>query len=254
MADDLKVDDLKEDQEGVVDDGTVDDVIDDVVDDEKDDAEDDDTVDDTKPAGGDLLSLLQNPQTQKQTILALAKQAGLLEAPAEKKKEEPPTVEEMLRQVLGDEYNLLPPKIGRALEKILEVKIKAVTDTLAESQELQIQRDAKNAEVALLKKYKDVSKYQNAMLQIMEQYHPAAGVSQSDYLEDVYLLAKAKAGKSIGEKAALQFANRVNRNAKDDDGKGTSNDSEPVRKSMITKLSLDDAITSAVRELKKGKK
>lgn len=196
-----------------------------------------------------LVRLLSDPKTQKQTILSLAQNAGLFETP-ESKKEVEKSVEETLQEILGDEYALLPSKIGKAIQAVVDAKFGKLERSIEDSKQQAIVNETNTALEGLRKKYPDAIKLESKMAALMEDFQPGPKIGPSAYLEKLYVLAGGK-GASLAEKTAERFK-RVNRNLRDDGIKPSDSGSDARR--TTGKMSLDDAVKSAVNEIQKGKK
>lgn len=226
-------------------------------DDEKEDDEEELTPEQRKQAKN-LFKLLQDPNSARITIQALASQAGLIETKkeaAEVKKD----ILSVLKEEMGEEYGNLPDKLARSLEKIVEA---AVAEKIAPSQAKLAEIEGKTFEnevdsaMRRLNKETDgaASKLESDILQLMDQYLPGKDpetgktVSVYKYLKGLHEIASAgQKNRQIKKK----IADKIQENANDMSRLRSSGASdERVRSSE--KLTLDQIIAKNAQKLLRG--
>lgn len=195
-----------------------------------------------------LYAALKNPKTAKAVIQSLAAEAGLLNTPAEKK-EAKSTILDILSDSLGDEYKFLAPKLGPAIEKILGDQEKRIGDRFQEAQMREVERETNFAVQQFSGEFKDFSLHQPAIIKLMEKYTPGNGVTQREYLTDLYHLAKTQA---TNNKSTEKKSEKIEKSRNDipgqlsgksvggSDKENTSNSGRPLTRKQAIAQALDD--------------
>lgn len=190
-----------------------------------------------------LVRRLLDPATQKQTIELLAQATGISQG--EKSTETPKTAKkhivDEIKELMGDEFELVPPKTWAAIDKILDAKLEPIRQQYADGEAARVNRESKEATAALYSKYNDAEKYARDMVGLMESYLPSKGQSQFDFLEDMYLLSKSRRNRSSEVKNS-KFVARVKANAKNEviPSSGAVDDRQ-IQAGSSKRISLDEA-------------
>lgn len=238
----------KEDEKGEVKDKDKDSKKDKVEDDdesdviENEDEGDKDFTDEHKS----LIKLLQNPRTAKQTVLSLAREFGLdlkEGTPKEVKKD----LVTQLKDAMGDDFDLIPPKAWKAFELLIDEKLGEVREVLNQNERRQAEQEANKATNWLYREYDDAKKYEDDIIKLMGQYQFTPGGNQREYLEGLYLLAKTKkSSKSTKEEIAEKLQKRVERGKQDADS-ASGGAETGVKTGSGKRISIDEAISLAVQ-------
>lgn len=223
------------------------------------------TLDITSEQAG-LVKLLLDPHTRKATIQALAQREGLNLAESRRGSEDENgdnsgkgrqkstrSLIEEIQETMGDEFDSLPKKFWKALEIAIDAKISPVHQRLELNAEAQNKREANRATDLLYKNHPDAHKYTREITQLADRYAPDEGQDPYEFLEEMYLLAKAKRQKSANSQEK-RFQVRVGKNARDagSTASGRVND-QNIRPGGTgnKRRSIDEAIALALNNKKK---
>lgn len=206
-----------------------------------------------------LVRLLLDRNTRKATIKALAQREGLNLAESShddsrntSNKDESKTAKnlvEEIQEIMGDDFDQLPKKFWKALERVVDAKISPVTSQIERNAMLQSRREVNEATNLLFKNFQDARKYSQDITQLTERYTPSEDQNAYEFLEEMYLLAKSKRQKSANS-TDRKFEIRVKRNSKDAiqnaSGRGNQNNNfNQNQNSGNKRRSIDDAINMA---------
>lgn len=198
-----------------------------------------------------LFKLLKNPQTQKSTLKILAEQAGVLEKPAENKtelKQQKKDLKSILEEKLGPDLKWLVPKLGDAMEEILEQE----RGSLYSLQEQQKVDELVRATEKLNRETKgDFQRQESRMSQLADEILPAPGMSVEKYVRHLYSIASSE---RRGNQTQSKLVDRINRNASNASERVrgiTSGSKEVDDKAKAGKLSLKEAVAFAAQKLDK---
>jgi len=190
-----------------------------------------------------LYKALSNPKTGAPIVKALMQQYGM-EIPTTKseKQEVADDVSAILAKELGEDYEFLAPKLGKAIEKVFDVKLGKIESS-------NVERDTRMAwdKVNSLTDG-DLQNYEAEIGALSDKMLPAPGTDIQEYIQMLYDVASSKAKKSTVTK---KVADKIRKNAAD---AGSRTASSGVDESRVndgpSKPTLDDAISMAVKKLK----
>lgn len=177
----------------------------------------------------ELFKALRDPEKAPGIIEYLAKQSGFEKkvAAVETKKEAievKDDILETLKTELGDEFDFLSPRLGKALDKILAVKIAEHTKDIKETLEKGA-REKTASEVSLA--YGDLARahfgkdeipgeVQTVMSELMGKYPPSSNMTPKEYLTDMLNGAASRLGIDLkNAKATAANADRIKKNRTD---------------------------------------
>jgi hypothetical protein len=147
-----------------------------------------------------IFKLLSNKSTAKDTLLLLAKNAGLNLDEGTTKKEEDKlkkTIKDIIVDKLGDKYKFMSEALGEALElamkDAIESRVKQVEDRQAARDQQQLIKDIETAQQKVLSQY-SISKPKTLMAEIVRiqeegEYRPKAGTSHEAYFKACMMIA-----------------------------------------------------------------
>ena len=158
-----------------------------------------------------IYQALNNPNTAPAAVEFLAKQLGFSlssvqqpSAPSPREKEAELGIKEMIAKELGDDYAFLAPKLGGAIENVIN---RALGPMQEQMQRTQVTNEFDRAMADLNTETKgDFGKHENEIVKVLQRLRPADGVSTKEFLRDAYNLARA--GKpSSSSKAVIKAIN-----------------------------------------------
>jgi hypothetical protein len=203
-------------------------------------------------AAGTLYKMLNDPKTADETFAYIAQKSGyklerMTQAQQDAVADE---IDSVMREMLGEDFALLPTNFSKALNKIIEAKIgnaKAKLETIEQRFEAEaVTRHRQSVNIALeaaLNELPDMKdeKFQSKLLAEMQEFPPKPGADLKVYIEKMYRLAG-------GTPKAANDAARNQRAKSNLDGVKPS---DSVREGRSTKanLTLKDAIAAAYDEL-----
>lgn len=204
----------------------------------------------------ELIRDLLDPKTQRAAVERLAREQNLIsdgdyrpkatrvdqERPPEKAK---PSLIEEIKELMGDEFENVPKSTWRAVERLFDAKMEPIREQFQEIEANRVNAESKAATAALYGKYKDAERYARDMVGLMENYVPAKGQTQGEFLEDMYFLAKSR--RTVPNKDAGKFIARVRSNSKEEKiATGGSVDDRNIAAGSSRKISLDEAARLAM--------
>jgi hypothetical protein len=201
-----------------------------------------------------LYKLLKNKDTRNLVLKTLGEKAGLFDKPLETPKQVAKAerdIKTILSETLGKEYDFLIPKLGDALEKILEDVQEKQQHALGQVQQEQINSQVVNELTELARETKGASRGLEARMSALSQkFPPGEGLSVKEYIRGLH--AMAQDGKPAT--AANKIAERINRNSKDVPSRLTSSTAALKDGSKaLGKLTLDQSVKHALQQLGMGK-
>lgn len=206
----------------------------------------------------DLFLSLKDPATSKIVLKAMVEAAGLKLDGTETKeeiKEVKKSVEDVLKEGLGEEYDFLVEKLGPALKKIIndavDEKTADLRKTTAETERERYEVKVEKAFTALDTKYGDTKEFHDSMLKLMDDMPPSPNLPIDKYFENLYLIVSGgKKSETVAKKAADKLAanrkdapSRIASEGKVEPG---ATDSTPKKR-----LSISEAIKASMEELEK---
>lgn len=191
-----------------------------------------------------LYNLLNNPETAPQVIQMLGKQLGLIKEP-EAPRQKPPTISDIVKSSLGEEYAFLGEKLAPAFEQALNAAIAPIQQQLAQTS---IKAEFENARQRLNSKTEgDFGKFESEITKLMDTLRPADGVPIEGYLEHLYTVAKYQKGAApISRETAKKVVTKIQQTAQER-LPSPSAASEPRIVKGPKLPSLEDAIAAALR-------
>lgn len=204
-----------------------------------------------------LYKLLKDPKTQKDVLRVLAKSAGIMEDPPEtpqEVREEKKNLLKILEERLGPDLKWLAPKLGGALEEILEQERETHAESFQAIERKEVENNVVQATAKLNRETKgEFSKLENRMNELALEVLPAPGQSVEKYMRNLYAIASSEKGNKVDKS---KLADKIIRNA--------SNASERVRSvnnggqepstsnnKGDGKLTLKQAVAAAAKSLEK---
>jgi hypothetical protein len=133
------------------------------------------------------------------TVTRLAERLGLKIQPSDTKAEVATKartleeeVSEIVRTELGPEYEDMSDKLASAIGKATDAVVRSRVESLSSKQEQiiseQAQREAKSALDEFAKAHPDWGKYEDAMTALSQKMLPGEGMTDTEYLENLYLI------------------------------------------------------------------
>lgn len=238
-------------------------------DEDEDDSSDDDSTDDSESTEGDDLSeaeiaeaqklykALKNPGSAKAVAAALAEQYGVQRGIPETKTEVKEAKKDILAKVteaLGPEYAFLAPKFGKAVEAALDVVREEQSTQISELQMQNLITETDNVLKTLARETKGESrKLEAKMTVLMDEFHPAPGMSTDKYIRGIYKMASAGNAKAAGKK---EVTDKINKNAKDLPGRlnagGGSHAGGGKGETPIIPKGIKNVVKQALESMEKG--
>lgn len=204
----------------------------------------------------ELIRDLLDPKTQRSAIEKLAREHNIgggdysPRATRVNQKDETPqgprkTLLEEIKELMGEDFENVPKTTWRAIERLFDAKIQPIREQFQQIEANRINADSKAATVALYGKFNDAEKYARDMVGLMENYVPAQGQTQLEFLEDMYHLAKSRRTSSKNSGAG-KFVARVRSNAKEERIASQGSDERNIAPGSSKKISLDEAARLAM--------
>lgn len=167
-----------------------------------------------------LYKALKNPAQAKAAAAALAEQYGVRYGAPETKAEVKEAKKDILTKVkeaLGPEYAFLAPKFGAAMEAALDVVREENSTEISQLQMQNLINETDTILKTLSRETKGESrKLEAKMTALMDEFHPAPGMSTDKYIRGIYKMASAGNAKAAGKK---EVTDKINKNAKDIPGR-----------------------------------
>lgn len=189
-----------------------------------------------------IYQALNNPNTAPAAVEFLAKQLGYsLSQPSVQptQSEAEMGIKEMIAKELGDDYAFLAPKLGGAIENVIN---RALGPLQQQMQRTQVTNEFDRAMADLNAETKgEFSKHENEIVKVLQRLRPADGVSTKEFLRDAYNLARAGRPSPSG-KAVI---NRINERAQESLPSPAAGSAIPVSDQQT----LDAAIYQAAKSL-----
>lgn len=197
-----------------------------------------------------LFRALKDPNKAADVIRVMAKEAGLLET-KEEKKEAVKTIEEVIKEGLGEEYEFLAEKLGPIIKASVEIATKDVREAQAKSDQ---DREAARIDTAInsvMGKYADSEKLQDDVLKLMDEILPSPDQKVEVYIERLLKVAAAERGtplklKTAGEKIAQTRQNAAARLAAE--GGKSESAVTPAAKAMDINQAVEAALAALSKE------
>jgi hypothetical protein len=197
-----------------------------------------------------LYKKLSDPKTSVATITSMVKQAGytlteLKEATKSEQKEIVTDIVDILKEELGDDYDLLAgPKLGQAISKMLDLKVsEALKPLQTKLQEAENATVKKEVDKALDWAYSSLDGFKASEALIAEkmQLYPYTGkVSYKTYLSEMHALATSGAATKRTQRADSNLKNDVK----------ASKSVRPSSTKPTKALTLDEAIDQAMADIR----
>lgn len=192
-----------------------------------------------------------------EAITAVAKQFGLkVEGHTTTEKETSRVVESLadkitaaVKKSLGPDYDDLSDKLGAAMHDALQLAVPEITKASTQKLDQVINdtaaREAKTALDQFAAKYPDWKKHEAAMTELGAKMPPGEGISEVEYLENLYRLVTMEAKTGDGIKKVVQ---KMVKNAKaGGNGKDTTVDDKNVSKTPPKRPTFQEAAAAARR-------
>ena len=198
-----------------------------------------------------LYKALKNPETRASIVAALAQQAGLLlttsgKPPSEAQTEKAAkTVQELLAEGLGKEYSFLAPKLGPAIEAVLNQERETQNARFAEIQQSNVEREVVVATGKIAQETKGASKVFEARMAALSEEIPIGNLSVEKYVRNLYVLASNERRTS-----PQKVADQIRRNAAGPERLRTSSAGASSGPQIPDKkMSLDESVRWASDQL-----
>lgn len=153
-----------------------------------------------------------------------------------------------VRTALGEEYGDLADKLIPAIQVVAESVASKIVGPLTQRQEELIQdsaqRESNLALEAFAKKHPDWKKHEGAMVELSEKLQPAKGMSESEYLENLYFLVTREM--SSGDEVR-RTVDRMRSSASGASGKSSSVPGSKVAERPAKLPSFREAADAALR-------
>lgn len=204
-----------------------------------------------------LYKALKDPSTRSSIVAALAQQAGLLlttsgKPPSEAQTEKAAkTVQELLADSLGKEYSFLAPKLGPAIEAVLNQERETQNARFAEIQQSNVEREVVVATEKIAQETKGASKVFEARMAALSEEIPIGNLSVEKYVRNLYVLASNERRTS-----PQKVADQIRRNSAGPERLRTSSAGAPSGPQIPDKkMSLDESVRWASDQLlRKGQR
>lgn len=223
---------------------------------EKPKAPGDNLTDEERVHAANLFAMLKDPATAQDVVSIMARQHGLIktEKQAEKAAEEiAESIEDIFKKELGDDYQFLAPSISRAVEKAVSKEIDSKLADLRErakkDDETKVANEVDKGIDILLEQYEDAETHLDAIYKLMDTHLPDPKASASDYLDDLYHIAKGRASKANASKTKQERITRAQADVPSRLASERKGSGDPTRVSA-TKMSLDESIAAAMKNIK----
>lgn len=198
-----------------------------------------------------LFRALKDPAKGKTVIELMAKEAGLLETPAEKK-EAVKTIAEVIKEGLGEDYEFLADKLVPTIQQAIELSNKDIRETLEQNAR---ERESARIDAAIAKvvgTYEVSDELQRDMLNLMDEIPIQANVDPAKYFERLLKVAAADKGVALKSKSTAEVIKRNRDNAAARLAASGGGKSETSAVPAPKAMDLDAAIKAAQEELAKG--
>lgn len=198
-----------------------------------------------------LFRALKDPKTSSSVVAALAQQAGILAPPTTKveEKEQNKTIQALLQESLGKEYEFLAPKLAPALEGALHQLRVENESRLEEVRRAGIEAEVSSAFDRLARETKgDSRKVERLMTELSEKI-PAGSMSPYEYLQVLYVQAQHERGL----RSEQERNKRINRNANDAASRLSATASGSKSEVPSKKMNINQAVEFAVSEVLAGR-
>lgn len=191
-----------------------------------------------------IYEALNNPNTAPAAVEFLAKQLGYsLQQPSAQTPAQPEPelgIKELIAKELGDDYAFLAPKLGGAIENVIN---RVLGPMQQQMQRTQVTNEFDRAMADLNAETKgDFGKNEAEIVKVLQRLRPADGVSTKEFLRDAYNLARA--GKPSA--AANAVVSKINQRAQESLPSPAAG-AEPTR--VSDQQTLDAAIYEAAKSL-----
>lgn len=197
-----------------------------------------------------LFRALKDPNRAADVIRVMAKEAGLLETKAEKKEAER-TIEEIIKEGLGEEYEFLSEKLGPVIKQAVEFATKDIREK-TDATEKEREAEKINREIeSVLNKYADAAKLEPDVLALMNEILPSPGQKVDVYFERLLKIAAAERGITLRTKTAGEKIVQTRQNAAERLSAGGGKSDKSVTLPSTT-MDLNAAIEMAMVALSKG--
>ena len=200
-----------------------------------------------------LYKLLKDKDTRKLVLETLGKSAGLFDKPLETPKQVAKVerdIKAILEEKLGKEYEFMIPKLGAALEAILEDVKENQAAQLGQVQQEQINQQVVSELSDLARETKGASRALEAkMSALSNKFPPGEGLSVREYVRGLYAMASGNKPAT----AAKEITNRIQRNSKDVPSRLTSSTGALKDGTKnLGKMSIDQSVKHALKQLGMG--
>lgn len=214
-----------------------------------------------------LLAALRDSSKGPVVVKFLAEQAGLLQAPENRKeaKEQAKSLVEDLKTSFGPELEYLADKMGPVLEKhllkVAEESQKDIRKTLDDDAMARLQEKATTAQQELAVEFFGEGKeipdnLAKETIRTMDRISPSSGQSTKDYIKDCLFVAAGRIGMQL-QKIDPSQKSRVDRNRNDAPSRLASEGSRqpraagPESQDKGKPMELGDSIKAALEQTKR---
>ncbi len=203
-----------------------------------------------------LYAALKDPKQRGAVIAAMAHEAGVLNKPAETKKEEQvqkKAIKDLVKEALGPDLAFLSDKLGAAIETVVNQQKEEQDAEKAQAQAQQVANEVIRETEWLNKITKgDSKRLESKMSKLADDVLPGPNMTPRKYVTLLYELASGKKVQQV-EKGD---PDRVKRNANDSASRLSSKTHSvqvPQGKIPDKKMSLNESIQYALKEIENKK-
>lgn len=224
---------------------------------EEEESEEEDTSDQEAIEAKRLYNALKDPKAAPMILAALAQNMGLtLNQPKTEKQEQKDvkSVQALLKEGLGKEYEFLADRLGPAIEKVLDQEREQLNERFVAQEKHRIEMQVISSTDKLLKDTKgDSKKYETRMTTLAEEI-PIGNMSMDTYIRRLYNVAKSEAGGRTVNNQRNNDRIRQNANNASERLRGTSTRVEPQTKIPDKKMNLRESVNFALDTLANAKR
>jgi len=197
-----------------------------------------------------LFRTLKDPAKSADVIRLMAREAGIIESPKQAEVVAK-TIEEVVKEGLGEEYEFLAEKLGPAIKSAVELATKDIREQTERAAQEQEAIKIRTAIDNVMGKYAEAEKLEADVLKLMDEILPSPDQAPGVYFERLLKIAAAEKGVTLKLKTASEriSSNRDNAAVRLAAEGGKSDTA--VTKTATT-MDLNQAIKTAMEQLSKG--
>lgn len=197
-----------------------------------------------------LMAGLKDENLRPGIIQFLAERQGLLKKGQEVEdlsKKEQKTLKDRLLAKIPDQYKEVMPWIADLIEEGVSAGVEEKTKDLETRLQENMAREVRRTTDAEVDKFysthEDAKDFEKEMAALAKKMPQGEGVDMQEYLENLYIIASKNA---TGGKIVKETVQRINKNAKNDLGKGAESNTSTIK--FGSKLpSVREAVNAAAR-------